>query len=507
MTLMGALFFRKLVVDENAFAEGARRVKADEAEGIAKLLALELGRIDALRYARSPTATRAVTEVRAVLWEKVTFLAVVDELDLISVSANEGDVLCLRPIDRPDSCEGIVGLEHLLERYDEIHRLERLSDNQYAMPLYVAGAYWGVIRLTMSESTVQYTLQELSHSNARDKVAFVIFLLLCLAVAGAAISFALASFFKRMHGPLLSLTEQAQAFGEQPELDGRTIEADPEDEIGVLVDRFDEMRQRLMETFVELKQTVAEREQAIQEMEEKDELLRRSERLASVGVLAAGVAHEIGNKLNPMGFVVHNLRRRIDKGRPVDVAQVELLSKSIDSCSHILDKLRSTARGEDEPMAPIALSDVIDDVMTMLSAQTSSRGVSLVASMDEAVPMVHGNRGELVQVLINLVVNARDAIDESRDNGTIAIHTRIDAAGRAVLEVEDNGSGMSEDVKARVFEPFYSTKGLSTGASQGGTGLGLYICYGILRRHGVEPVIDSDLGRGTRVVMAFPPLP
>ena len=505
MTLMGALFFRKLVVDENAFEEGAKRVKADEAEGIAKLVALELGRIDALRFARSPNAERAVREVRAVLWEKVTFLAVVDELDLVSVGA-DGDVLCLRPIDRPVGCEGMSGFELVMSRYNDIHRLERLDDHQYAMPLYVAGAYWGVIHLEMSESTVQYTLQELSHSNARDKTVFIVLLLLCLAGASTAISFALLSFFKRMHQPLLSLTEQAQAFGEQPELGAASIVADPEDEIGVLVRRFDEMRQRLVETFGELRQTVAEREQAIQEMEEKDELLRRSERLASVGVLAAGVAHEIGNKLNPMGFVVHNIQRRLDKGRPIDAKQVELLSRSIDSCAHILDKLRSTARGVDEAMAPISLDDVISDVMTMLVAQTSSRGVVLSQHLGDGVPLVRGNRGELVQVLINLVVNARDAIDVSRTDGTVQIMTRVDTEGCAVLEVIDNGSGMSEDVKARVFEPFFSTKGLSTGGGRGGTGLGLYICYGILSRHGVEPVIESLVGTGTQFILTFPPL-
>ena len=309
MTLMGALFFRKLVLDENVFEEGTRRVKNDEAEGIAKLLALELGRIDSLRYARSPTASRAMREVRAVLWEKVTFLAVVDELDLISVGANEGDVFCLRPIDRPDSCDGIDDLDIVLSRYDEIHRLERLSDNHYAMPLYVAGAYWGVIRLTMSESTVQYTLHELSHSNAEDKTAFVILLLICLGGASAAIFLALASFFRRMHKPLLSLTEQAQAFGEQPEVGGRTIEADPEDEIGVLVRP---LTRCVSVSPILVAETDRCRKRASDPRDGRRTSLRRSERLASVGVLAGGGARG-GEQANPMGFVVHNIRRRIDK--------------------------------------------------------------------------------------------------------------------------------------------------------------------------------------------------
>jgi signal transduction histidine kinase len=242
----------------------------------------------------------------------------------------------------------------------------------------------------------------------------------------------------------------------------------------------------------------------MREMEEKDQLLRKSERLASMGVLAAGVAHEIGNKLNPMGFVVHNLKRRIEKGKALDPEQVDVLERSIESCSTIIEKLRSLAQPGQQQAAAVDLNQVVHDVVMLLGAQSRSRGVELVVERDDALPAVGGVYSDLVQVLLNLVLNARDAVIQSdKDEKRVAIKTYADDEGRAVLEVADNGVGMSDEVLGRIFEPFFTTKGLATGGGEGGTGLGMYICYGILSRHGALPEIHTSEGEGTRFVLRF----
>ena len=516
MLLLGVLFFQKMLTDSETFRGGASEVKLRQSEGLAKLLALELGRIDGLRYARDPRpeggpdaandfVRRANREIRAVLWEKVTFIGTLDGLDLIARVGQARDLVCIRPMGQKQDCSRIEGIDEIVARFGDIDRMEAIGDSVYVLPLYVRGSFWGLMRMELSDSAVQHTLERLAHGNQRDKYAFFVLFIVCLAAATVLLFLVLSSFFRRIHSPLLALTTRAVAFGEDPEAPLPPIDADPEDEIGVLAQRFEEMQHRLGESLTTLRKAVEQKERAIQEMEEKDQLLRRSERLASVGVLAAGVAHEIGNKLNPMGFVVHNLRRRIEKGKELDAAQLDVLTRSISDCTTILDKLRAMARPTPEADERVPLEGVLEDVVLMLGTQTQSRGVKVEVQLGAGVPPVVGVRSELAQVLINLVVNARDAIQAAgTPDGRIVLSTYVDDQGRSVLSVADNGVGMSEEVKTRIFEPFFTTKGLATGGVGGGTGLGLYICYGILSRHGVEPDIITAPGEGCEFVMPFP---
>jgi len=508
MSLLGVLFYVKMLTDRAEFEKGAGVVKSREAEGLVKLLALELGRIDSLRYvvpgARGTLAEQSNRRVRAVLWEKVTFIGNLEELDLLA-RAPSGELFCIRPMGTEQACSGVDGMDSLERRFSSINRLEELSNGVYAVPLYVAGSFWGLLRMKVSDSEVQGTLEQLRFKNQGELRAFAVLFVVCLVGVSILLFLVLAAFFRRIHSPLLALTQRAVAFGERPDEPPEPVEVDSEDEIGVLASRFEEMQTRLVENLQTLKQAVDQKERAIREMEEKDEQLRRSERLASVGVLAAGVAHEIGNKLNPMGFVVHNLRRRIEKGKPLDTAQLDVMTRSIESCTRVLDKLRFMARPSDDSEENLALSEVVEDVVLMLGTQTQSRGIALELSVAADTPNVRGVQAELVQVLMNLVLNARDAVEgANRSGGMIRISTARDKKERAVLTVSDNGVGMTEDVKARLFEPFFTTKGLATGGESGGTGLGLSICYGILSRHGVEPEIQTSPDVGTEFVMRFP---
>ncbi len=514
MLLLGVLFFAKLLTDQAAFEQGTRAVKRGEVEGLGKLLALELGRNEALRYARAgdkgdPAVRRAISDVRSSLWEKLTFIPELEGVDIVIQTA-PGLVQCIRPAGQADTCDEVGSLERILQEWDRIDRLRKVGARTYAMPLYVAGAFLGVLRLQVSDSTAQYVIEELGHRAERDKVTYVVLFIVCLGAVSVLLFLALNSFFRRIHRPLIALTDRAVAFGTTAPVVGgdapAPIDADPEDEIGVLVRRFAEMQARLGDTVQSLQSALEQKDRAILEREEKDALLRRSERLASVGVLAAGVAHEIGNKLNPMGFVVHNLKRRIEKGNAPDPNQVGLLERSIDDCTRILDKLRSMAKPSGDEREPVSVNAVVEDVILMLGAQTQSRGVQVDAQLEPTLPEVLGVRSELVQVLLNLVLNARDAIlarDDGR-GGRISVRTRT-AGDHVILEVEDDGVGMTDEVKARVFEPFFTTKGLSTGGGSGGSGLGLYICYGILTRHNATIDIESTPSVGTRFVVAFAP--
>ncbi len=513
MLLLGVLFFHKMLTDEAQIEQGTSAVKRSEAEGLAKLLALELGRIDSLRYVRSVTDDKTLNEVRAVLWEKVNFIGELEELDLIAEVVGQDTFLCIRPMGKNSDCEGVEDLGDIGKRFDETDNLTFVGEHNdqgssvrvYVVPLYVGGTFWGLVRLGISNSNADRAVQRLATDNQRGRTLFIVLFVVTLALAGALLFLVLAAFFRRLHRPLLALTRNAIAFGENPtEAEAEPVDSDPEDEIGELARRFAQMQQRLHETIDSLHEAVDQKETAMQEMEKKDRLLRRSERLASMGVLAAGIAHEIGNKLNPMGFVVHNLRTRMDKGKELDPKQLDVLTQAIDSCTQIIDKLRSLARPSDDAMEEGNLNDVVQDVVMLLGAQTQSRGINLEATLAEDLPSFRMVKGDLLQVLINLVLNAREAVlSTERSDGCIRVTTQCVASNRVVLTVSDNGEGMSSDVRARIFEPFFTTKGLSTGGGVGGTGLGLYICYGILANHGVEPTVDTAVGEGTTFTMSF----
>ncbi len=484
MMLLGVLFFNKMLTDTQAVREGAGVVKKVEAEGLAKLLALELGRIDGLRYARTRPREKKVAEIRATLWEKVTFIAVLDDLDLIYRTA--AGLKCLRPMGRDEPCASLEGMDRIAARFDAIERMERLGEGLYVTPLYVAGSPWGLMRLKVSDSNVQATLSALAHKNQQDMVAAVVLFVTCLVGIAALLVWLLYSFFRRMHRPLMALTDRAVAFANDPELPPDPIESDPEDEIGVLAATFVEMQSTLQTT--------------LEEKAESDQQLARSERMASVGVLAATVAHEIGNKLNPMGFAVHNIKRRIEKGKPINPVQLEVLEKGIESATQILDKLRATARPAEE--GRVSLNDVVEEVAMFVGDQMRGRGITLETETAEAPPVVMGLESELVQVALNLVMNSRDALEGVASPKIVIAASMED--GRCVLRVTDNGAGMTEEVKAKIFEPGFTTKGLRTGGGGGGSGLGLHVSYGILERHGVAPEVISAPGEGTEFVMRFP---
>jgi PAS domain S-box-containing protein len=245
--------------------------------------------------------------------------------------------------------------------------------------------------------------------------------------------------------------------------------------------------------------------------------LLMSDRMASLGTLAAGIAHEINN---PLAYVIGNLEamnetlggldragadragaERAGADRAEFGAQVRDARDGAERVRKIVAGLRSFSRSEAETHAPIALPGVIDAAIRLTANELRHRA-QLVRELGP-VPLVVGNDGRLTQVFINLLVNAAHAIPEGRSSEhRITIRTRTDDAGRAAIEVEDTGMGIPADLQSRVFDPFFTTKGIGEG-----TGLGLSICHGIVTSHGGQISIDSAPGRGTIVRVALPAAP
>jgi PAS domain S-box-containing protein len=229
-------------------------------------------------------------------------------------------------------------------------------------------------------------------------------------------------------------------------------------------------------------------------------------RLASVGTLAAGVAHEINN---PLAFVNANvlyLGDELERHRQaVGPATDELLQlvaetrQGVERIGLIVRDLKAFSRVDSEDISSVV------DVRKVLAFAEKMAGKEMrqraqVVREIQPVPPVKANESRLGQVFLNLLLNAAQAIpDGAAPDHEIRIRTRTDGLGRAVVEVSDTGRGIPEDLRARVFDPFFTTKPVGEG-----TGLGLSICLGIVRSLGGEILLDSEVGRGSTFRVALP---
>ena len=231
-----------------------------------------------------------------------------------------------------------------------------------------------------------------------------------------------------------------------------------------------------------------------------------SDRMASLGTLAAGIAHEINN---PLAYVAGNLEVMAEtveaahrSSTAVDGAELGAAIRDArdgaERVRKIVHGLRSFSRSEEEKRVPLALPGVLEAAIRLTGNEVRHRA-QLVRELGPT-PLVVADDGRLTQVFINLLVNAAHAIPQGRsDKNRITVRTRRDDEGRAVIEIEDTGKGMTPEVQARVFDPFFTTKGVGEG-----TGLGLSICHGIVIGLGGQISIESAPGRGTVVRVVLP---
>jgi signal transduction histidine kinase/Na+/proline symporter len=224
------------------------------------------------------------------------------------------------------------------------------------------------------------------------------------------------------------------------------------------------------------------------------------DRLASIGRLAAGVAHEIGNPLTGIASVAQNLRH--DLSDPDAPQRLELIIEQTRRIDRIVRTLVGFAHagGSASPerpsfvRAPVRLTDVVQEVFTLTRLGRGGRRFELVADVPSDLHVL-GDRQRLAQVLVNLCNNACDA---SPEGGHIEVRARRDR-DQAIIEVVDNGGGMTPAVRARALEPFFTTKPAGEG-----TGLGLALVYSILMEHGGTLELNSEVGVGTRVTVRLP---
>ncbi len=229
------------------------------------------------------------------------------------------------------------------------------------------------------------------------------------------------------------------------------------------------------------------------------EQLQLSEKMASIGVLAAGVAHEVNTPLTGISSYTQMLLENADPTNP-NTALLEKIERQTFRAAKIVNGLLNLSRPgtslAGQERTTVDLNTVIADVFSLLEHQFATAKVKVRRELSATPVQVFGIEHQLQQVFLNLFLNARDAMPRG---GWLSITTRVDG-DRAVAEVSDTGSGIPSEHLARIYDPFFTTKAIGRG-----TGLGLSITYGIVHEHDGTINCASAIGQGTRFTLSLPP--
>ncbi|WP_437782488.1 ATP-binding protein [Sorangium sp. So ce1097] len=232
----------------------------------------------------------------------------------------------------------------------------------------------------------------------------------------------------------------------------------------------------------------------VTERRQMEARLLLADRMASLGTLAAGVAHEINN---PLAYMVANVDFARKELRARGAARVDALVSALDEAAeggarvrHIVSGLKTFSRADDGALGPVDVDRVVQLVLRMAQQQIRSKA-RLVLDLGP-VPPVHANEAQLGQVILNLLVNAAQALPDGNEaENEIRISTAAAPPDRVRIEVRDTGPGIAPELRSRIFDPFFTTKPIGEG-----TGLGLAICHGIVASFGGEIGVESEVGRG-----------
>lgn len=221
--------------------------------------------------------------------------------------------------------------------------------------------------------------------------------------------------------------------------------------------------------------------------------LVEKEKMVAIGQMASGIAHEVGNPLSSISSIVQLLKRSKNDGPETE--QLDLIQRHIKRISTTVRQLVTLARPTPDGWERVDIAQLLEEAVRLIGFDDRARNIDIDFVRPESLPSTYGLRGELTQVVINLALNALDAMPEG---GRLVIRAEKHRQ-RITVRVADTGCGIDPKIGRRVFEPFFTTKqpGL-------GTGLGLSVSYGIVQKHGGEIELSSVVGKGTEFVVQLP---
>ncbi|WP_456474453.1 ATP-binding protein [Candidatus Pyrohabitans sp.] len=250
------------------------------------------------------------------------------------------------------------------------------------------------------------------------------------------------------------------------------VEVDNKDELGDLARVFNSM---------------------VEELKDKEAQVIQSEKMATVGKLAAGIAHQINNPL--ANILLYSQIHREEVKNPETKKVLEIIEDEASLASKVVQGLLDFSRQREFRREAVQVNEIIGKAINIIKPQLQYKNIKLELNLDESLPEIQGDSAKLLDAFINIATNAIDAMD---NGGKLGIRT-YRGNEKVVVEITDTGVGIPEEHLSRIFDPFFTTKEVGEG-----TGLGLYITYGIIKKHGGEIKVESRVGEGTRFTIYLP---
>jgi two-component system, NtrC family, sensor kinase len=248
----------------------------------------------------------------------------------------------------------------------------------------------------------------------------------------------------------------------------------------------------LDEAFNDMARSLKDRDERLQKAFQR---ITRTERLASLGQMAAGVAHEINNPLGGILLYSNLVLEEMDNGHP-GRKNMEKIIYQTDRCKKIVQNLLDFARTPSGDMKPLHINDVLQTSLNLVKDQSMFLGIKVETELAPDLPLIRADQSRMEEVFLNLFINASDAME---GKGTLKIITRLSSTGAVKISIRDNGKGIDKAYLPHIFEPFFTTKDPGQG-----TGLGLSITYGIIQKHNGFIDVESEVGKGTTFVVTLP---
>jgi signal transduction histidine kinase len=260
--------------------------------------------------------------------------------------------------------------------------------------------------------------------------------------------------------------------------------------------RFSNDEIKLLTTLGELSAVAIEKGRLLARVVDMEEKLRASERLSALGLLAAEIAHEIRNPLTVMQMLFHALVETLELDK-TSQRDAELIGEKMRQMNRILDQVLSFARSSEPIKEPVHPEQLIDDVFLLTRHKLQQQGIEVRSAVASGVPAFRADRAQIEQVLLNLILNASEAMPKGGTLRLSAGMEELDGKPHIVLAIRDNGIGMSPKQMEDLFAPFLTYK-------NSGTGIGMAIVKKIMENHQSKVQIESKIGQGTRFKLLFP---
>jgi signal transduction histidine kinase len=313
-------------------------------------------------------------------------------------------------------------------------------------------------------------------------------MLLVVGLLGVALSTLIVWFLVgKITQPLRQLRDSAEAVGQGDF--SRRVEVTSADECGELAAVFNQMTENIKTSREQLEQTV-------ETLKTTQNQLIQSEKLSGIGEFVAGVAHELNNPLTSvMGFA--ELLQQSDMAEP-QRRHLDVIAKSAKRCQKIVASLLSFARRHAPERKVVCINEIVESAVEILQYQMRTSNIEVVTQFDPQIPVTEVDSHQMQQVFLNIINNARQAMEGQPDKGLLRVSTEA-SDDKVRIVFEDNGPGIPAENITKIFNPFFTTKEVGKG-----TGLGLSLCYGIVSEHGGTIAPYSEPGQGAKFVIELP---